>query len=258
MARPALKPVPISINPEKLVTVLFFVLLGCEIFFVLGDMFMNVEEWTKHRPMRRFFNITREDGIASWFAVTQTWMMGLTAGLIYWVSRVRGAARWQRIGWMVITIFMLYMSMDDGSKFHERVGSSVKTMLGGEESAESIFPSYTWQLVFLPIFGSVGLYMLWFLNRELSTARDKLYIVAAIGLMVLAVAADFFEGLEMDDPRNLHGWIKQAGDFSTYQVRHYSKSLEEFMEMLAMTTFWVVFLRHLFYLTPGLHFRWRD
>lgn len=256
-------PARLDVDARRLITVLFFVLVGAEVFFVLADAIINVGELTELSPIRRFFNITREDGVASWFAVTQTWMLGMTAAFLYAVVRAGDAARWRRVGWAIIAIFLVYMAMDDGAQFHERIGSSFKTMLHGEdhESGERIagfFPSYAWQLVFLPIFGTFGLFILWFLNKELQSARDKRLVVAAIGLLVLAVVADFFEGLEMDHPLNLHGWIQWTWDLSDYEVRHFSKSIEEFMEMLAMTLLWITFLRHLVSIAPRIELRFRS
>lgn len=253
----------LEVDARRMISVLFFMLVAIEVFFVLGDAIINVERLTDLGPIRRFFNITREDGVASWFGVTQTWMLGLTAAFLYVLVRVEGAERWRRVGWAIIAIFLLYMAMDDGSKFHERVGSAVKEIIKGDDASDDsrqigFFPSYTWQLVFLPIFGAFGLFIVWFLNKELRVARDKLMVVSAVGLLVLAVVADFFEGLEMDHPINLHGWIKQTWDLSTYQVRHYSKSIEEFMEMLAMTFLWIVFLRHLTRIAPAIQLRFRN
>ena len=253
----------LDFNAGRLITVLFFVLVSIEVFFVLADAIINVGELSGLSPVRRFFNITREDGVASWFGVTQTWMLGLTAAFLYVLVRADDAARWRRVGWAILTIFFLYMAMDDGAMFHERIGSSAKTMLHGEDADSGIrvagfFPSYAWQLVFLPIFGTFGLFILWFLNKELQVTRDKLMVVAAIGLLVLAVVADFFEGLDIDHPFNLHGWIEYTWDLTEYQVRHFSKSIEEFMEMLAMTFLWVTFLRHLVRTAPEIQLRFRN
>ena len=252
----------LKIDARRLITVLFFVLVGTEVFFVLADAIINVGELTELSPVRRFFNITREDGVASWFAVTQTWMLGLTAAFVYMLVRAGNAARWRRVGWAIIAIFLMYMAMDDGAQFHERIGSSVSTLLDGEDADSGMgvagfFPSYAWQLVFLPIFAAFGLFILWFLNKELQVANDKLMVMAAIGLLVLAVVADFFEGLDIEHPLNLLGWIETTWDLSEYQVRHYSKSIEEFLEMLAITVLWVVFLRHLVRIAPRLELQFR-
>ena len=245
------------------ILILFLCLLGAELFFVWADHVINVGRLIDQGPIRRFFNITREDAIASWFAVTQTWMLGLTAGVLYLVSRARQDARWQRVGWAVLCLFFFYMAMDDGAEFHERIGSSVKALILGDAAGESraigIFPSYTWQLVFLPIFGAFGLFVLWFLNRTLTSTREKLLVVAAIGLLVLAVVADFFEGI--DNPRHrldLYTALADAWDVSRAGFVHYSKAVEEFFEMLSMSILWIVLLRHLLQTVPVLEFRARD
>lgn len=253
----------IEINARRAIALLFFGVLSAELFFVLADAFINVGRMTELSPIRRFFNITREDGVASWFGTTQTWMVGMTALLVYVVVRTQDGVRWRRLGWGIVTLFLLYMALDDGAELHERIGSSVKELLdldnnGSDARGLGLFPSYTWQLVFLPIFGSFGLFLLWFLNKELQSIRDKRLVVVAIGLLVLAVVADFFEGMDMGASYNLHGWIKRTWDLSNYQVRHFSKSFEEFVEMFAMTLLWMVFLRHLVRIAPRFQVRFKN
>lgn len=251
----------VAVLSSRVIGLLFLGLICAEVFFVLADHFINVGRLTDSGPIRRFFNITREDGIASWFAVIQTWMLGLTCGLLYLVARNQVGRRWRRVGWLVLCLFFFYMSMDDGAEFHERIGSSVKAMVLGEQAADGsraigIFPSYTWQLVFLPVFGAFGLFMLWFLNRELDRGVDKLLVLSAIGLLVLAVVADFFEGLDNDQHAlNLYARLQVYWDISASRLLHYSKSVEEFLEMLAMSVLWLVFLRHLVRVAPVLELR---
>lgn len=257
----ATSPVVIPGLSGRAITILFLCLLGAELFFVWADHVINVGRLIDHGPIRRFFNITREDAVASWFAVTQTWMLGLTAGLLYLVSRARQDARWQRTGWAILCLFFFYMAMDDGAEFHERIGSTVKALVLGDGAADGsraigIFPSYTWQLVFLPIFGAFGLFLLWFLNRTLTSTRDKLLVVVAISLLVLAVVADFFEGI--DNPRHpldLYTGLANAWDASRGRIVHYSKAVEEFFEMLSMSVLWLVLLRHLVRTAPAIEVR---
>lgn len=244
----------IHIDAASVIARLFIILIAAEIFFVLADHFINVGQLTEHAPIRRFFNITREDGIASWFSVTQNWMTGLTAGAIALIVSSQSCARQRRIGWFIMMTFLLYMAMDDGTAFHERVGSSVKAMLQDDES-ENLggFPSYVWQLVFLPIFGAFGLFMLWFLNSELGVTFDKLLVLGAIGLLVVAVVADFFEGINTaGHPLNLYGQMADLWQLPNDTILHYSKSFEEFLEMLSMSILWLVFLRHLVHIGPNL------
>ena len=56
------------------------------------------------------------------------------------------------------------MAVDDGAQLHERLGSTFKAMREDVGSSLDFFPSYPWQILFLPIFGTLGLFMLWFLD----------------------------------------------------------------------------------------------
>ena len=253
----------VDVNTRRLIFMLYFGLVGTELLLVLADVIFNVNSLFDFGAVRRFFNIANESSFANWFSVTQTWMLGLTALFIFVVVRADHALRWRRVGWAIMAIFLLYMAMDDGARFHERVGSSVRVIVQGENADNGsrqigFFPSYTWQLVFLPMFAAFGLFMLWFLNKELKVVRDKLMVVAAIGLLVLAVFADFFEGIDAEHPLDLHSWISSTWDLDFHDVQHYSKSLEEFMEMLAMTFLWVVFLRHLVRIAPVIRMRFQN
>jgi hypothetical protein len=244
----------IHINAAVIIPRLFIILVAAEIFFVLADHFINVNQLSEYAPVRRFFNITREDGLASWFSVTQNWMAGLTTGMITLIVSNQDCARQRRTGWFIMMAFLLYMAMDDGTSFHERVGSTVKAMFqDDEQEGLDFFPSYTWQLLFVPIFGGFGLFILWFLNSEIESITDKLMVLGAIGLLVTAVSADFFEGINTPGHvLNLYGQIAEHWQVSYDSILHYSKSIEEFLEMLSMSLFWFVFLRHLVHIAPNL------
>lgn len=62
------------------------------------------------------FNIAREDGLASWFAVTQTLFVALTLWLIYTLTKRGGGSRSKVYGWLVLTLFFAYMAVDDGAQ----------------------------------------------------------------------------------------------------------------------------------------------
>jgi hypothetical protein len=197
--------------------------------------------------------------VATWFAVTQTWMAALTLWLIVLALHHEYAPRWRQAGWALIAAFFSYMSMDDGSKLHERVGSAVAE-LGGRDAAGTaldallmVFPSYTWQLLFVPAFGAMGLFIAAFLWREVS-GRPRWLVFAALGLLAAAVGLDFIEGMDPEDPLNLHEHIRAAWALTAYDVSHFSKSLEEFMEMFANTLLWAVFCLQLASRAPELRF----
>jgi len=109
-------------------------------------------------------------------------------------------------------------------------------LLGG---LYGLYPSYTWQLLLGPVFAALGVFIIWFLLRELPSLRLKVLTMAAIGLFGLAFALDFIEGMNSDP-------LDRVASILTMEPRrlvHFSKSTEEFMEMLATTSFPFVFLK---------------
>ena len=225
--------------------------------FVFLDYHINYGEWTQIGAMRRMFNIAREDGLASWFATTQTLMAGLTLGLIYLAVKKRLGARWgEATGWLVLASFFVYMAIDDGAQLHERLGSTVAAMTKDAGSSLDFFPSYAWQLIFLPLFGALGLFMLVFLWRQLETTSSRVLLLTAISFQIFAVGMDFVEGLDPEHRWNLYTAISDRYDLEPWTqarfgetaydaLRHFSRSIEEALEMAAISILWFLFLRHL-------------
>jgi len=257
-ATPDPRPVILQVDPGKLIATVFLTCVGIEVGLVIADATINYAEWSELSPVRRFFNITREDGVASWFAVTQTWMEAVTLALLTWIAAASGEGRRKVAAWSILTAFFGYMAMDDGAKFHERVGSAFKDAAESgavaNEAALSLFPSYPWQLLFIPFFASVGLFMAVFLWREIDALGPRLMVAAAVGLMAAAVGLDFFEGMDPEHPLNAHTHIRETWGLTDYDVSHFSKSFEEFFEMLSNTLLWCVFLGRLRHMAPDLRF----
>ena len=222
--------------------------------YLLLDYVMNYRLGAAIGPLRRLFNITREDSAASWFGAIQTLLTGLTALMIYFVARARSASQQGR-GWAVVANF-IYMAIDDGVQIHERLGSALYALSRAPGSVFERFPSYPWQLVFVPVFGFLGLYILVFLWRELRGAGQRCLVIAALSLQAFAVGLDFVEGLMPGHPWNIYRLIAEFLDAGVWipgdalapafdMVRHFGKACEETVEMLAITLFWCVFLRYL-------------
>lgn len=224
---------------------LWAVFLGClivEVALVYLDLTVNWWQWSDSGAIRRLFNITREDGLASWFAVSQTLVVALLAWLLFTLICHQRTELSRRAGWLVIALFFSYMCLDDGAALHERLGTAFKDATGVQG-----LTTYAWQYLLLPFFALMGVFVLYFLWREMPRAADRLKVAAAIGCFVLAVAMDFVEG--MDDGYRLlvlsFGWENEV-------VRHFSKSVEEFLEMVGMTVFLVTFLGHVATVAPRL------
>ncbi|MDX1764496.1 MAG: hypothetical protein R3231_09270, partial [bacterium] len=179
---------------------------------------------------------------------------GVTLGCIFAVSRHRTEERRGARGWGLLALFFIYMAADDGAEIHERIGSTFKAMAKAASREEGVtslgsrllefFPSYPWQLVMLPVFGTVGLLMFIFLWRTLKPPTARSILILAILCFVAAVGLDFIEGLNRDHPMNFAEMLSDRWVHDSGAVRHFSKSLEEFLEMVGITLLWSLFVRH--------------
>jgi hypothetical protein len=199
-------------------------------------------------------NITREDSLSNWFSSIQA----IVVGAVIWLTAI--GVRKQMQGdyymrkfycWAGIGSFFIYLGIDDAIKFHERMGTAFKVILfkdndtsgsGVLGSIYDAFPSYTWQMIFGPFFMAIGIFIVWFLWKELSSKKLWDWFLVGIGLYVLAVGLDFVEGLDSEPYEGI------AAFFSTeeYRIEHLSKTLEEFLEMIGTTIFLIVFLKNIF------------
>ena len=263
----------LTIDPTRVVRSVFIVCLTAEVAFLLLDYHVNYARLIDIGPVRRLANIAREDGLASWFGTAQTSFAALTLWLIYLVVRRQDTPRWRSVGWLILAMFFTYMTIDDGAQIHERMGGAYRIVQErADPSALAFFPTYTWQLVFLPAFGALGLFTLAFLWSELgfglSPGSSRSAVVAAISCLVVAVGLDFIDGLDRDHAWNLYARVADSYDVESFTrqrfnnspyttIRHFSRSVEEFLEMLANTLLWCVFLRHLTVVASDLHIRFR-
>ncbi|MCB9682554.1 MAG: hypothetical protein H6733_13900 [Alphaproteobacteria bacterium] len=249
-------------DPDRVCERVLWAALGLELALLLMDATLNYAGWIPSSALRRVFNATREDGLASWVGVTQTVLVSLVLFAHAGLSRHEDAPRARTLGWTILAAFFLYLAADDGTMFHERVGTFVDD-LGAGATQVTGFPSYAWQLVFLPFFGGMGLFILYFVAREIDDLRGRLMVVGSMGLMALSVVMDFFEGLAPDHALNLYAWLgsfdlvatlgREIGNESGHAfVLHFSKATEECVEMAAMSLMLYVFLRHLMRRFPDL------
>ncbi len=253
------QPLSFNLKPDAITKRIFWCLLGFELFIVFLDIFVNHYDWSPVGAIRRMVNITREDSLSNWFSSIQA----ISVGTVIWLTAIAVRKQMQGdhyirkfYGWAGIGTFFIYMGIDDAIKFHERIGTAFSILFFGRDdslnrgllgSAYDVFPSYTWQMVFGPFFVSIGIFIIWFLWKELSSRELWCWFLVGISLYVFAVGLDFIEGID-GKPYEEMGI---AGFFSThdYRIRHMSKALEEFLEMLGTTIFLIVFLKNLFRLS---------
>ena len=254
------------VDTSRLATKILWFCLLCEIAFVILDYHVNYGRWTEIGAMRRMFNTAREDGLASWFAVTQTPLVSLTLWFIYALAKRGHQPRLKVVGWLVLALFFTYMAFDDGVQMHERLGSTFNTVRERSGGSLDFFPSYTWQILFLPGFALLGGFTLCFLWLELhgrSVARSSRARHLAPRVRR---GLDFIEGLDDDHPWNAYTWVSERFELETWTrarfgrsdfdtLQHFSKSFEETMEMVANSILWFLFLRHIPAVASDFHVR---
>lgn len=258
------EPVRLAFRARRVLWLVFGVAFSCEIAMLLLDYHVNYGRLIDIAPIRRLFNTESETAIPSWFAVTQTLLVALTLWAIFITVRARGRRRLVRFGWLMLALLFTYMAADDGAKIHERVGTSFRMLeeqavTDPAEVADSTltgrFPSYSWQVVYLPLYAVAGVAIFTFVWWQIRAWTPRLMVACALGCLVLAVGLDFCEGLDDLHPLNLAAtigdtpavdlWALERFDREGYDVvRHFSKSIEETLEMLGITLLWVVFLRY--------------
>ncbi|MGE0705174.1 MAG: hypothetical protein AB7F99_15115 [Vicinamibacterales bacterium] len=236
----------VTIDGRSAAIAVFVLCLIVEIGLVLLDYFVNYGRLSQSAAVRRFANIAREDGIASWFASTQTLLVGLTAWIFWLGARADSSAAWRRRGWLLVAVLFTYMAVDDAAQLHERMGAALR-------SAWPVsFPTFMWHLAFAPIFAIAGILAAVFLWREFGGGWSAWLLVAGFALFGFAVGLDFIEGLEPDHPWNVYAiFLRSGADGASIDSRqyetflHFSRSVEEVAEMLGTTCIWTSLLSHL-------------
>lgn len=231
----------VSIDPAKLAIKTFIFVTIINLFTGICDVLFSVLpkvfklKWAY--KLGRSFNITREDSLSNWFASSLTLSVALVLLAIAFATYRNSKDKITYKLWGAVSAFYLFMAFDDATKFHERLGSTLKPInkmiLGGD------VPTYNWQIIVMPIFVLIGLLMFIFLYSEFKTKKLRLTLFAALSCMAIAILMDLIEG-----------WASKNN--STYYFSHFMKLFEEMLEMLGMTTFLSLFLYYLLSIIPGI------
>ncbi len=233
---------------------LFYSLLLCEVFLVVTDYFIHFQDYvTEIGPLKRIFNLAREDSLGNWFGAAQLLVVALTLWLVYATVRQTPATAWRKISWALLATFFTYMAFDDGARLHERLATAAKEILADSAVIEA-YPSYPWQIVFAPLFVGVTFLLLDIFRRGLAERKSKLMLGSGLALYIVAVGLDVLEGVPKYGPA---GMLDVLSDEGSYAIRHYLKVTEEFLELLGGTCFLIAFLRQLAATAPNLRFRFK-
>lgn len=243
-------PKSVSISVSKTISRTFWALVLVECFLVLADLFINYAEIVPYPPIQRLFNIAREDGLANFLGSVQTLVVAVILWCLYSATRKKG--------WMWTAILFTYLGIDDGADIHERVGTAFKMMtVGAGETQLSFFPSYPWQVIFLPIFGALAFVMIHTVLNFTKDPEARMRFVAALVCYGVAVGLDFFEGVQ-GFHAHLTDWFSATFFTVTdYTIRHFSKVFEEFLEMYGTSMFLLCFLQLLMTSVPEFKIKFK-
>ncbi len=167
--------------------------------------------WRMHSSsaeLKALFGLNYESSLASWTSIVTMALLGLAC---FGVGARRGLAGWKWSG-----AFFLYLSLDDGSKLHERLGwwSGV-----GDSGGQ-----YAWTKVVLPVIAVLGVCTLVYVWRAThGAASARRHVLAAFGLWGFALALELPEMYWRDSGRTLR-------DFS---IHLYFQVVEEWCELVA-------------------------
>jgi hypothetical protein len=245
--------IEIKIYSSIIAKKILYYFISIEIIFLVLDTTINYNKLINYGPIRRLFNIAREDSLSSWFMTAQTLLVGLTLWFILFLYiHHKEINKFTKTGWIILASFFTYLAADDGALIHERLGSTFKLIATQHDNTSSFiytifsyFPSYSWQIVLLPIFASIGFFMLIFLWKIFGKSKMMMNIILAFAFLSTAVVLDFIEGLDKESSFNLYYLLINHYHLGEYTVQHFAKAIEELFEMFGMTLFLYTFLSYL-------------
>ena len=226
---------PLKIDSTKIIWIFALSILGVSIFLFLADATLNYSLWLSNRDLRKFFNMTREDSLSNWISSLIQVSLAAVAILNAFVVSQLHLPRWKVWAWLGVGLLFFQLALDDGTKLHERMGSSLKVLIPW-------FPSFAWQITFGAVYGVAGLVMLGFLIHEFKS-RDLLkFVWISMILIAISQGMDFCEGLE--DLFYVPAGALLGVDSGA--LLHFSKTAEEMLEFWGFMFMGVALLSYFF------------
>ena len=219
---------------------------GIEFIFILLDLLFTFTTWIPVIELRKIFDITRERSVGTWLSVTLSFFAGLTLLLTFFTVRADDGPKREAIGWLVLSLFFIYMSVDDCACVHERSGDFVERMVSsgtipfGLSGIVTRFPTFYWQLIMGPIFAAMGLFMLYFLWQRFGKVGLRKYIIFSLIGLAVAMLIDFAEGMGRGIKR-----LEIVTGMSEWSVFHMLRLTEESLEIFSIIVLFCAFLRYL-------------
>lgn len=250
-----LKHLHYNLGPRS-ATRLLYVLLGAEASLVLGDYLFHCREWIPIVLVQDLFNLTLEQNFGTLFSCSLSFLASLVLYLIF-VS-VPPNPNWKKCGWGLLSLFFLYLSIDDLLGIHETMGTNLQEQVDLKNApmiaswAMAQFQSYPWQLVLGPFLGVMAIVIAIMLWTAIRSPRLRLLGGLALACYVMAVGMDYTEGTDLQTRLATHLSLDIEG------FLHFCKVAEEWLEMVGTTLFLGTFLYHLHELTDYISVSLKD
>lgn len=223
-----------TIDRERAVWKLLAWLIAGAAGFVVLDFVGNRSGWVHADSLIRLCNIGREDSLHNFVSSVQELAVAGVALVIYLQAR-KAETRFARFEWGIAFVFFAWVGFDDGAAIHEAIGTAA-------ENSVTFFPSYSWQVIFVPIFTGCLAVTAHVLYRRRRAPYTVGLFLAAFGLYIVSVLLDYAEGRPGADDSIASFFGVRPG-----LVSHYSRVIEEFLEDGGASLFLIVLLRHLLY-----------
>ncbi|MFP3912427.1 MAG: hypothetical protein ACLFUT_10145, partial [Desulfobacteraceae bacterium] len=166
--------------------------------------------------------------------------------LIFLTVNAEGRPKKEAVGWFFLSVFFVYMSVDDAAWIHERSGDFLDRLVSsnalpyGLSSIVGKFPTYYWFLIMGPFFAAMGLFMLGFLWQRFGKAGLRKYLLWSLTGLAGAMLIDFAEGTGRGITR-----LSLETGLSEQSVYHMICLTEESLEILSIILLLYAFLHYL-------------
>lgn len=160
------------------------------------------------KHLRVLFDLTNEESLGTWFSTMALAALGV---VLFLGARATGRRAFYAAG-----ALFLFLSADDATRFHERIGWMGKDIAPTEDA-------FAWVQLLGPVFAVLGLMSYLVLRPHLmGRSRLHLQVLAGFGVQGFALLMEFFE-------RGLH---QRGLRWRGFPLSRYVRSFEELLELV--------------------------
>lgn len=231
---------PSQRNTQRIVLLLLGVAALTILSLVSNLLWLNGSSLAK--GLRVLFSVDQEMSIPTWWSSAT--LAGL--GVLTWIvgQARRDDSRIERIAWVMLAFGFFFLSIDEFCMLHERIGGMVEV--------EGVFKHARWIILWLPLGGMVGTFILWKLWRTSKQTVTGLVVGAAVFLSG-AVGAELVNTVNRRNAEYQDSLLEAAGaeDTVAYRDKNGTRNatyvagtaVEELLEMLGVVIWFGVMFR---------------